>query len=265
MASTTFTDRQTLVTAAWANDVNTVVYKGVIDVRLEPYSIIPNTATTYTTQLQAAITYAKANGFLVLLPPGVIKTGQLNTSGGAAAWGMHGAGKYLTTLKHIDGTNTLIEGGSGSSVPYFLQGFGVNCQRSVYGGGNQGIAIADTSGFLAKDLYVTDYKETGILVYTATPNTYSNNRVEDCDTDGLGVGKAGIIIANMNSSGIRRCTAKGVVISPGMGVELKNECHNSWIQDCYVQDCFVGIGLGNDGTTATCVRTCLISGCVTYN
>lgn len=75
MADTTFVDNSTLVVAAWLNDVNTAVYKTVINLKSDPYSAALNGTTDDYSAVQAAVTAAQAaGGGIITAPPGSIIT-----------------------------------------------------------------------------------------------------------------------------------------------------------------------------------------------
>lgn len=217
-----------------------------------------------TEALQDAIDYVKTNGLELHIPPGTYRTGPLNTYGGTVAWALSGAGSDLVTFVHVDGNGTLIHGAStGSAVPYELEGFTVDCKHSVYAhvSANHAISIADTSGVRIKRVKVRDYKGAGILVFGSTPNTYSDNKVIDCDADG---GTVGIMLADLNDSHIIDCRATNVDGSPGYGLELKNDCRYCSITNGFADGCVSGLAFGND-SGASGVKLSRVNGMVVRN
>lgn len=272
MSSTLFVNRVTPINADWLNDVNDNVYdaagstSGTVArtpqqkfadlISVKDFGVVGDGTTNDTTALQAAITAAKTVGFVLYVPPGTYSTTQLNIGGSTKHWGILGAGKKQVTFKHRTGNGTLLEDSSGTTGSYFLEGFTVDCQRSAFPTvGNHGISMTNVSGVRVRDVHIQDYKNSAILLYASTPNTYRDNQYIDVTVDGMSNAANGLLMVDVDFSGMHRCGIKGVsksasVRSPGYGLQLKNNCRNCFISDSWAENCYVGFAFGNDtGTT----------------
>ena len=216
--------------------------------------------------IQLAVNYVKTNGGTAFFPAGTYKCKNIVTYSGTLPFSLVGAGRDVVTLKHTDGAGPIINGGSGSTIPYTLQGFTVDCQYSVYASASasHGIAISNTTSLLVSDIVVKNYKDSGILIYGTVGSTYSKARVQNCQVDGLGVAAVGILIANMDESGIDNCYAIGCGTAPGYALELKNVCSHGYITNSYAANSLAGIAFGNDIASA-CVVNSLVSNVRVYN
>lgn len=208
--------------------------------------------TDDSSALNAALAYAQANGAEIYVPAGTYSCSNLRLENGVSPWKMTGAGKGLTTFKNRTGEGSLFNGPS-SSVGYTLEGFTVDCQYSLFPSAvdaRNGFSISNTSNVTLKDIHVTNYKLSGILVFATTANIYKNNKMIGCSVDALNVGTNGMLFVDMDECVYINCTAKGAVYDavngPGIGVQFKNNCRYGSAVDCYAENCFVGIGLAGD-------------------
>jgi hypothetical protein len=168
--------------------------------------------------MAAALTYVKANGLTLWIPPGTVRAKNLRMEGGAQPWALVGAGKDLTTIEHSDGDGTLLIGNAGSSVPYTLADFTVDCMDSVYNnpGANNAISYADTTGVMIYRVRVQDYANNGILGFASVANTFGYCEAHDCEAIGNGAGtNNGMLYSDMPGCKWVRCRGYNVLGSPG--------------------------------------------------
>lgn len=73
MTTTTFTDQETRIVAAWLNDTNTMVYKNVVNVRMAPYSAtgdgVTDDAPAFNAATQAILASGKSGTLFVPKAP----------------------------------------------------------------------------------------------------------------------------------------------------------------------------------------------------
>lgn len=221
------------------------------------FGAVGDGVTNDTAALQAAINNAKLNGLALYIPGRTYLTGPLSLSSATKAFAIYGDGKGVTKFKHVDGNGTLIDGNPG--VPVTLQGFSIDCQFSVHahGSANHGISVYNTSDLTIRDVFVTDYKNSAILVYASALATYVNCLIDNCHCDGLAVANNGILITDHNNSRIISCSAKNCPGSPGVGIQFKDDCQNGMMSDNYSEACRYGLSLDTDGTDgpSNCVVT----------
>ena len=205
-----------------------------------------------TVALQAFINRIISVGAIGVMPPGQINvSAQPYANSATTPHALRGASDMLTTIS--------------VRLPYLYAGIGWNsCGNFEFSdftldcgslrgcGCTHGISNANSFRSRIRRVRVVNYLNTGILVYTASLNTYYENIVEDCFTDGNTVygSMNGISIVGMLRSGIRRSGAINVTSpNPGLGIQLKNGGVDNWVDDCWAENCFIGLGFGNDNPT----------------
>jgi hypothetical protein len=189
---------------------------------------------------------------------------------GTAAWELRGSGKLTTIIEHSDGDGTLLIGNAGSSVPYTLSDFTVDCQfaETAHASANNAISFADTSGVVIRRVKVRNYKGDGILGYATVANTYGDCIGEDCEAIGNGATTAnGMLFAEMPRCKWINCRAEDILGSPGYGIQIKNDSQWCQIINCYADDCVGGLAFGSDtvgrGAQNTIVQGFQATGCTT--
>jgi ketosteroid isomerase-like protein len=269
MATTNFVDRETVIVSSWLNDVDENIYtagagptsrtvkqKFTELINAKDFGVVADGTTDDTTAMTAAVTYIKANGGILFLPPGTIRCRNIQMGAGTKSWAIIGAGKRATVLEHLDGNGTFLNGAA-SSVGYCLKGFTINCKHSVYAhaSANHGIAIVDTSNVLIEDVHITDWKNAAVLIYATNPATHKNCVLNRVSADGLGNAANGMLFAEVDYCGYTGCSITGLskdngVASPGYGLQFKNDCRYGYMTDCDASNCTVGVGFGNDDGAA---------------
>jgi len=223
-----------------------------------------------TAELQAAIDYVKANGKRLMVPDGTYKTGPLDVGGAAKYFEVIGEGARSTVLIHRDGSGTLV-GGTASANGMLLQGFTLDCQFSVYAhpSANHGISISNTNRVRIQEVFVTDYKNSAILIFGTVPETNFDAVLVDCEADGLGNANNGFLIGDMDRGGMTRCTVRnlGLSGSPGLGLQFKNVARWCFMTDCFATNCVAGLALGNDigalGVQFATIENVRVTNCTT--
>lgn len=260
--------------------VTTVQAKLRESVSVKDFGAVGDGVTDDTAALQAAITYIKANGGTLLVPAGTYVTGPLAIGSATKSYRLEGAGANATIFKHINGAGTLMNAAA-SSVGYTLFGFQIDCQYSVYASAsaNHGIAIVDTNNVIVEQVNVKDFKNSGVLIYATVVNTYKNCQMIDVNGDGLGNSANGLLFAEMDSCGFVRCSMTGAsknvaIADPGYGLQFKNNCRYCYMNDCWVENCTAGVGMGSSTSTqgaTQCtlnnvrIRDCLTGLVMAYN
>lgn len=213
------------------------------------YGADPTGVEDSTSAIQSAINYVKTNGGKLYIPTGTYKTGALNIGNATKYFEIVGAGRGNTLFKHKDGNGTLLNG-TANANGLLLQGFSIDCEYSTYShpNANHGVAISDTNRIKIVDVFVTDYKNSAILVFATVPTTYSDVQLIDCEIDGLNAANNGILAADVDRPVFERCTVRnlGLTGSPGYGIQFKNVVRWGAMNDCFADTCVAGIAFGND-------------------
>lgn len=255
----------TVITSDWLNSVNTHVFGA------QSFGAVGDGVANDTAALQRAVDHVKTYGGTLELN-GVYAVDYINIAGTVRPWKMRGQGMHHTGIvrRSNDGHSVLF-GNAGTGVPFTLEDFYVDCKHSVYSSGNIGIAIGNTSGLRIRRVRITDHKNSSILIYSTDEAVHlSDNIVEDCHADGLGVANNGMLMVNCDHSGFVRCTQKGVTNAgggPGFGIQFKNNCRWSFMTDCYAEDCFTAYAFGYEyiGTPGSGAEHCTLKGLRAYD
>ena len=229
--------------------------------------------TDDSTAINSGLDYVKANGGTLWFPDGTYRCKNIRLDGNTKYYSMIGGGKERVTFKHLDGAGTMFNDAGPSLIGYNIQGFTANLQHSVYAhpDANHGFAIKQRSNVTIRDVHVTDFAASAILVYDPDmTGLYGKNSITDCSCDGLNVGTNGFLFSNMDYCSYLRVYAKGVLDpgglddGPGMAVQFKNNCRWGSATDVIGENSTSGFALAGDNAgllpgpsfiTATNIRT----------
>ena len=222
------------------------------------------TGNTDTSNLTAAIAQASA-GLPIILDQGTYYlAGELRMTTGMK---LIGQGKYMTTLKrNSNAYGTVIRCDNADNV--HLEGFTIDGGLSGFPtNANNGIRIFDSSNVTCRNIKIFNYQTNAILAFVTTPNTKSNVVYDSCECDGTGGANNGFLIVSMDESVIRHCRALNVqgASGPNYGLQLKNQCRYSAIEDGYANNCASGFAFGNDTNSSPSVSECRITGGIAIN
>lgn len=232
-------------------------------VSVKDFGASGNGVTDDTLSIQAGIDRVALVGGELYLPAGTYRvTGSLTKTSGLG-FSIRGAGEGVTTLvRATDFPGTVLNINQTSDVT--VSELTIDCQHSVNPNGNHGIAAFACPNLLIQNVTVTDYKNTAILVYSTGVSGTRNARVRNCTALGLNVANNGILVGDIEESGIESCYVSGVTGSPGYGLQIKNVALRCWIRNSYARDCVAGVAFGND-TGILAVQDSVVSNCATYN
>lgn len=209
------------------------------------------------TVFQAAFTWIAANGGELRIPAGdyTITSASLSIASAAKAFRIRGAGRGVTRI---------IRGGTsvGSVISLSASNGWEISDLSIVGGfaayptgANHGIVWYDCNNCRVSRVEVTDWKNSAIIGYVATPAdppVYVDNVIADCYVDGGGVANNGILFADLGDSHIIDCHAVdiGTSGSPCYALQLKNGCQDCSITGGYASGARIGIALGDFDATS---------------
>lgn len=209
--------------------------------------------TDDTAAFAAMMKHIKEVGGIGTIPAEIFRCNRIDLGGGSKPWALVGAGKHATIIEHASGAGTLLYGNDGSTVPFTLSDFTVDCRYSgtSRADANHAISILDTSGTRIERVHIRDFKNCAALIFATTPGQHKDNHLIDVSADGLGVASNGMLFEDMDYCGYTRCHIKGVskdsaVRSPGYGIQFKNVCRYGFATDCTAENCYVGFAFGND-------------------
>lgn len=205
--------------------------------------------------INTGLDFVKANGGTLWFPDGTYICKGIQLDGNAKYYSMIGGGKERVTFKHLDGAGTMFNDSGPSLIGYNIQGFTANLQNSVFlhPNANHGFAIRQRSNISIRDVHVTDFASSAMLIYDPDMTSlYGKNSITDCSCDGLGVGVNGFLFSNMDYCSYLRVHAKNVIDpgglddGPGMAVQFKNNCRWGSATDVIGENSQAGFALAGD-------------------
>lgn len=222
--------------------------------------------------LQSAITAAAVNGLDLVLPVGTaIITRRLGLNGAvttnAKYFRIRGANRTLTQVMRGSSVNTnAVFEFDRLPLGFALEDFGLNANNSGFAAtGISSLVVYNCSNVRLRGLLYTDFTNSGLLAYGDAGAGMTNLLSERCHASGVGgFGAVGQLYANCSYSGFEDCTAEGIIVSPGYGLELKNVCTQSWIRGGWVRNSGTAVAFGQD-IQATAVTDSWVYGTASIN
>lgn len=196
-----------------------------------------------TAAIQALFDALKSTGGIGVLPPGTYcLTSQIFSADGSKPYTVIGYGATLKRASDSIGTPVEIRSTNGIR----LEGFAIDAGHDTLPNGNHGLVVLDCNNAALINLAIENYKNSAILAYATTAGTISGVVIDGVRVDGRGVANNGILVANIDKAGMRRCRVVGATGSPGYGLQLKNAVSYGFIEDSYAENCKAGVAFGND-------------------
>lgn len=223
---------------------------GIVNVKDFPYLAVGDGVTDDTAAVQAWLTYLAANGGIGIWSGEFKINSQISITSNAKPFRLIGAGRGAAKVVVGADIGTPLSFNSCSEV--IVEGFSLDCQFSSFpANANHGIVFKDCDDSLLRDVYIEDYKNAAVLAYGTVANTHSNVILDNVHFDGLLAANNGLLIADMNDSGLRNCGAVGADGSPGYGLQLKNDSRRCFIENSSAKNCTAGLAFGQDGGIGT--------------
>ncbi len=224
--------------------------------------------TDDTANLRLAIRAAMFNGKTLILPPGTALTGGKigfngTTLGITKKFAIVGAGQQLTIIKRGSAwTSNAIMEFDQFPLGFTLEGFAVDVNNRGFQTLQHSLVVYRCSHVRLNGMRATDFTECGFLMYCENTDapTYldviSNNCIAEGSTaphpSGVAGGQSGHELANMYQSGINNALAFNILNpSPGVGMQLKNNCQQCWINGGLTQHAVNGSNIGSDHTAGS--------------
>lgn len=217
---------------------------GEAGVSLKDFGAVGDGVTSDQAALAAFFTYLQTNGGVGVIPAGTYRqTAAINVWDGTQAFKVVGAGRDLVTIKRAAAIGTPFDIRRTNDLLF---------EGVTFDGGydafptsaNHGLSVLDCSRIRFVRCRVKNYLNTSILNYCTVQNTYGDSAYDDLEIDGMGVANNGAYF-----EGLDRCVMRGVKVrncpgNPGYGLQLKNNCRWTSIDDCYVDTCSAGVAFG---------------------
>ncbi len=229
------------------------------------FGVLGDGVTNNHTTLQAAVDYVKTNGGRLYFPTGVYATNTtVDIGSNTHSFVLCGDGES-SVIKNTS-TGTVLNGGN-------IIGMRI-MDLNIYAGGvssNHGISIYDSTFVFIERCYVTNFLNTGILIYIANEanfGQFGNTQVLNCLVDGLTIANNGINLVSLVNSRIDNCAAGNLSLtgSPAYGLQLKNLCQSCTISNSYAWLCKGGVAFGNDnGTGVLACQFNYVVNCEAFN
>jgi len=272
MGNTTFSPGE-LVTAAKLNTVNpsiiatggstarTLADRAADVVNVKDFGATGDGLTNDDSAFTAFFNHLETNGGNGYIPQGVFLISSHTITNPTKALSIYGAGKGVTILKKRENgaSNMLqIEETTRNVIVENLTIFGDFATQSE---GGHGLVFLNTSNAVARNLRISDVKSSGLIAYSSPIGTIHENIVcENVEVAGKGNTKNGIVLVDLKNSGMKGCWVDNVT---EFGLELKESCQQSYIEDCFATKCgLTGIEFGQ--TSGTAPSNCRVSNCQIY-
>lgn len=214
----------------------------------EDFGAVGDGATNDTAAMQDWLDYLAANGGVGIFPRKeyLITTGLVLTDP-VYGFAIYGAG-YDGVLKlrsTVAATAISIVGPHDT----LFSNFKIDCGHSVTGFASHGISMRNADRVTCRDMLIYDYRNSAILTFVDTADTYGDCHIISCIADSQGNGQNGFLHEGMLRSSIQDCTVRELDLtgSPCYGLQLKNECKHSWIEGGIAESCLAGVAFGGDG------------------
>lgn len=209
------------------------------------YAVAGDGVTDDTAGLQSYIDFCESSGYDLFIPSGTYKiTSTLNVNSGSN-FTIRGSGKYSTTIKLTAASDVSIL--SINTVDGLtIEHLGLHGNYSVTGFSSHGIAAVDCNALELRNVYLTDVKNSNILVYASVNDTVDYCRITSCRCDGISASNNGILIVDGRYCFIGETLMQGAPGSPGYGLQLKNDCRYCVVYDSVAEGCQSGFALGQD-------------------
>ncbi len=216
-----------------------------------PETFIRSSDSNDTAGLQRFFDYMFANGGTGILPRWYNVTASIEVEGGTdLGVRIYGIGRYVSGIRKsvaFDGSMLRLNANN-----FALAHFGIIARRSILGGASgHGLRIFDSANVDIDDLYVADYTDTGIILFSDDiAASRVNAHVRRCHVNGTNGCGNGILLTDYDHSSIERCYVENVnTLSPCRALQFK-ACSNSQISASSARNCFNGMAITkNDEAT----------------
>lgn len=236
------------VKATGSTTARTLAARFADNINVKDFGAVLDGVADDATAFQAFLTHLAANGGVGQFSGTLKINSQVSITSNAKPFRLIGAGRGAAKIVVGADIGTPLAFTTCSEI--IIEGFSLDCQFSSFTvSANHGISISDGDNILVRDVHVEDYKNTAVLVTATAVNTHSNVILDNVSSDGLLAANNGLLIADMNESGIRNCRAVGATGSPGYGLQLKNDSRRCFIEDSFADNCVSGLAFGVDGVT----------------
>lgn len=214
----------------------------------EDFGAVGDGATNDTAAMQDWLDYLAANGGVGIFPRKsyLITTGLALTSP-VYGFAIYGAGHdaVLKLRSTVAATAISIVG----PHDVLFSNFQIDCGHTITGFASHGISMRNADRVTCRDMLIYDYRNSAILTFVDTADTYGDCHIINCLADSQGNGQNGFLHEGMLRSSIQNCTVRELDLtgSPCYGLQLKNECKHSWIDGGMAEGCSAGVSFGGDG------------------
>lgn len=216
----------------------------------EQFGAVGDGAADDTAAIQAFYTYLAANGGIGLLGRKTYKiTGQITLTSPARGFAVYGSGPE--SLIQLRATSAVSAFGFVNPTGIVHENFRIDCGYAVTGFASHGMSFRNANRCTWRNVEVFDHRNSAIITFVDADDTYGDNHIIDCKSDGNNNGQNGFLHEGMLRSSIRGCTVRRLSTSgsPCVGLQLKNRCKHSWIEGGFASECKSGVAMGGDGTT----------------
>lgn len=215
------------------------------------FGVVADGATDNAAAIEAmATTVDGLGGGIIIYPTGTIKTNsKIDIDNLTYPQTHRGQGANETIFKFTNAATTTGSLFEITTSDYFrMEDCTIDCNYAINTTGGHGISVFNCNYPYFKNVKVSDWKDSAILIYSDSAGDYVGGVIDNCIAISDGTANNGFNIVDMWYSGyIGSCFVEGAAGSPGYGIQFKNDCRYCFSEPSVeAVSCKANFALGQD-------------------